>query len=46
VEVRLARVHPDVLEVLRKDDVIDQLGEDNIYGNIYRAVMDGEPDTT
>jgi SulP family sulfate permease len=46
VQVRLARVHPDVLEVLGKDNVIDQLGEDNIYGNIYRAVMAGEPDAT
>jgi SulP family sulfate permease len=46
VQVRLARVHPDVLEVLRKDNVIDQLGEDNIYGNIHRAVMDEQPGAT
>ena len=46
VEVRLARVHPDVLEVLRKDNVIDRLGEDNIYGNIYRAVMAEKPGAT
>ena len=46
VDVRLARVHPDILEVLRKDNVIDQLGEENIYGNIYRAVMAGDSDAT
>ena len=46
VEIRLARVHPDVLEVLGKDNVIDQLGEDNVYGNIYRAVMDEQPEAT
>jgi anti-anti-sigma factor len=45
VEIRLARVHPDVLEVLAKDGVIDRLGEDNIYGNIYNAVMAQHADT-
>ncbi len=39
-EVRLARVKPAVLEVLRLDGVIDTLGEDHVYGNVYRAVED------
>ncbi len=39
-EVRLARVKPDVLELLRLDGVIDKLGEDHVYGNVYEAVAD------
>ena len=39
-EVRLARVKPHVLEVLRVDGVIDQLGEENLYGNLYEAARD------
>lgn len=46
IDVRLARVKPNVLEVLGRDNVIDQLGEDNIYGNIYQAAMAGDRDTT
>ena len=45
VEVRFARVHPDVLAVLGRDDVINRLGEDNIYENIYNAVIAEHADT-
>ena len=46
VNVRLARVKPHVLEVLGRDGVLDRLGEDNVFGNIYEAAMAGDPDTT
>ncbi len=39
-EVRLARVKPHVLEVLRLDGVVDRLGEENLYGNLYEAARD------
>lgn len=42
-EVRLTRVKPDVLALLRRDGVIDKLGEDKIYGNIYEATVDHIP---
>ncbi len=42
-ELRLARVKPDVLELLRRDGVLDKLGEDHLYGNIYQAVEDRLP---
>ncbi|MFW2381837.1 MAG: SulP family inorganic anion transporter, partial [Acidimicrobiales bacterium] len=39
-EIRLARVKPEVLEVLRLDGVLDQLGEDRVYPNTYQATAD------
>jgi len=39
-EVRLARVKPEVLHLLRLDGVIDQLGEHNVYSNVYEAAAD------
>jgi anti-anti-sigma factor len=39
-ELRLARVKPEVLELLRRDGVIDALGEDHLYGNVYEAASD------
>ena len=39
-ELRLARVKPDVLDLLRRDGVIDRLGADRIYGNVFEAVRD------
>ena len=39
-QIRLARVKPPVLELLRLDGVIDKLGEDQVYGNVYAAVRD------
>ena len=38
--MRLARVKPDVLALLRRDGVIEKLGEDKVYGNVYNAVAD------
>ena len=42
-EVRLARVKPAVIALLRRDGVIDELGEDNVYGNVYEACADRIP---
>lgn len=39
-EIRLAHVKPSVLSLLRRDGVIDTLGEDNVYGNVYEAADD------
>lgn len=44
VEVRVTRVKPQVLHLLERDGVIDQLGEDNVYGNVYEAAADQIPD--
>jgi sulfate permease, SulP family len=38
VTLRLARVKPQVLAVLRADGVIDRVGADHIHGNVHRAV--------
>jgi len=42
ITLRLARVKPHVLSVLRTDGVVDLVGADHIHGNIYRAV-EAEP---
>jgi hypothetical protein len=34
------------MEVLRRDGVIDRLGESHIYGNVYEAAADKIPDTS
>ena len=36
--LRLARVKPNVLEVLRAEGFIDRIGEDHLHGNVHRAV--------
>jgi high affinity sulfate transporter 1 len=36
--LRLARVKPQVLAVLRADGLVDRLGADHIHGNVHRAV--------
>jgi sulfate permease, SulP family len=36
--LRLARVKPNVLAVLRADGVVDRIGTDHIHGNVHRAV--------
>ena len=36
--LRLARVKPVVLAVLRADGFVDRLGADRIHGNVDRAV--------
>jgi anti-anti-sigma regulatory factor len=38
VELRLARVKPQVRAVLEADGVLDQIGRDHIHGNVQRAV--------
>ena len=40
IDVRIARVKPAVLDVLRRDGVADRLGADHIYPNLYEAVSD------
>jgi len=42
-ELRLARVKPEVLDLLRRDGVVDAMGEDKFYGNVYNAVKDRIP---
>ncbi len=44
-EIRLARVKPAVLDVLRRDGVLDRLGEDRVYGNVYEACVDHIPES-
>jgi MFS superfamily sulfate permease-like transporter len=46
IELRLTRVKVQVMEVLRRDGVIDRLGESHIYGNVYEAAADKIPDTS
>ena len=41
VTLRLARVKPHVLAVLRADGIIDRIGADQIHGNVQRAVQAG-----
>ena len=38
VTLRLARVKPDVLAVLRAEGFLDRIGADHIHGNVHRAV--------
>jgi anti-anti-sigma factor len=45
VELRLTRVKPEVKALLRRDGVIDRLGESQVYGNVYEAAADQIPDT-
>jgi anti-anti-sigma factor len=40
IEIRLARVKKSVKQLLERDDVIADLGEEHIYGNVYEAVAD------
>jgi SulP family sulfate permease len=44
IELRLTRVKTKVREVLRRDGLIDHLGENRIYGNVYEAAADKIPD--
>jgi sulfate permease, SulP family len=36
--LRLARVKPAVRELLRRDDVLDRIGDDRIHGDVDQAV--------
>jgi anti-anti-sigma factor len=38
VTLRLARVKPQVLSVLRADGIVDLVGTSQIHGNVHRAV--------
>ncbi len=38
VDLRLARVKPDVRAVLGREGTIERLGHDHIHGNVHRAV--------
>ena len=38
VELRLARLKPNVSTVLAADGLIDRIGPGNIHGNVHRAV--------
>jgi sulfate permease, SulP family len=38
VTLRLARVKPHVLAVLRADGIVERIGADHIHGNVHRAV--------
>ena len=40
IELRLTRLKAEVKDLLQKDGVIDQLGEDYIYGNVHEAAAD------
>ena len=43
IEIRLARVKARVYTMLEADGVIEQLGVDNVYGNVYEAAADFVP---
>lgn len=43
IELRLARVKPRVLEALRRNGVVERLGETALYGNLYEAAKDRIP---
>ena len=54
ITLRLARVKPAVLEILKRDGFLERIGADRTHGNVYRAVEaemreagsrpDGDPD--
>ena len=44
IELHLARVKTAVKKVLQRDGVIDRLGEDRSYGNVYEAAADRIPE--
>ncbi len=43
IELRLARVKTDVKAVLQRAGIVDHLGENRIYSNIFEAVSDQIP---
>jgi SulP family sulfate permease len=38
VTLRLARLKPAVYELLKRDGIVNRIGEDRTHGNVYRAV--------
>ncbi len=43
VDLRLARVKPQVLEVLDRDGVVERLGASSVFGGVFEAVEDRIP---
>ncbi|MGI9608665.1 MAG: SulP family inorganic anion transporter, partial [Acidimicrobiia bacterium] len=43
-DIRLARVKPQVLDMMRRDRIIERLGEDKVFGSVYEAAADIVPD--
>ena len=39
-DLRLARVKPTVMDVLRRDGVVERVGDANFYGNVFEATRD------
>ena len=40
IELRLARVKPQALDIMRLDGVVDEIGEADIYNTVYEAAED------
>jgi SulP family sulfate permease len=40
IELRLARVKPQALDIMRLDGVVDEIGESDIYNTVYEAAED------
>ena len=38
VTLRLARIKPQVIAVLKAEGILDRIGTDHIHGNVHRAV--------
>jgi len=43
IELRLARVKTMIKDLLQRDGIVEKLGEDRIYGNVYEAIVDKIP---
>jgi sulfate permease, SulP family len=43
IEFRLTRVKTTVMEILRKDGIIDQISSEHVYTNVYEATADKIP---
>jgi MFS superfamily sulfate permease-like transporter len=46
IQLRLARVKPAVMNVLRRDGVAARIGEENVHGNVFEAAKDMLPEDT
>ncbi len=46
ITLRLARVKPSALEILKRDGFLERIGTDRIHGNVFRAVQaaTGDPE--
>lgn len=43
IELRLARVKTEIQALLQRNGVVDRLGENRIYGNVYEAAAEKIP---